>query len=315
MKSWKRKVKNIILIFFKTVFVMFFMTFFSVKAKEMINAKYLFSFNSYKSSCILRVNDFPAVDTSNAKQGTIAAGFNLTSFLENGANDIELLMGPQDHKDPNTLFSDSSCQVIISKEMETASAEIATFKLSVNDKGKITASGSTNHTNGMFGTEVLEGYTKSEKDYGLYKLRSNVMLKDLPRWSWVNAIPVTDQDLLKIRKAYADIWLMMKNRDIEEIKKITQISNQEMAFAESSTTGMVFISSDFPQHVLNKKITPLPIEWDKYKLITYRGGRLFRLGVGYFQNSPLRFIDSDGEIVFAYNPYFSIIDGKVTLVR
>ncbi|MBJ7223031.1 MULTISPECIES: IdsF [unclassified Brenneria] len=319
MKSWKRKIQNTILIFFKSIFIIIFMTVFSVKAKEVINTKYLFSFNSHKSSCILRVNNFPAIDTSNAEQGTMSAGFNLTAFLENGANDIELLMGPQDHKDPNTLFADSSCQVIISKETENTSTEIANFTLSVNNQGKITADGSTNYTravsSGIFNTEIRENYTKDEKDHGLYKLRSNIILRDLPRWSWVNATPVTEHDLLKIRKAYTDIWLMMKERDIEGLKQITRISNQEMAFAEGATTGMIFISSDFPQHVIDKQLTPLPIEWNKYKLITYRGGRLFRLGVGYFQNSPLRFIDAYGDIAFAYNPYFSIIDGKVTLVR
>ncbi|MEI7159739.1 IdsF, partial [Pectobacterium parmentieri] len=60
---------------------------------------------------------------------------------------------------------------------------------------------------------------------------------------------------------------------------------------------------------------PLPIDWSKYKIIKYRDGRLFRLGVGFFQNSPLRFINEEGKIAFAYRPYFSIIDGKVTLVR
>ncbi|RLM17873.1 IdsF, partial [Brenneria alni] len=296
------------------IFCFFLLAVFPVRASEMINEKYLFSFKSYKSTCILRVNNFPAIDNTTIYSGTMSAGFNLTAFLENGANDIELLMGPQNHKDPNTLFPDSSCQVIISKETKNASEEIAVFKLGVNDKGEITANESVNPTTStIFSTEIWEGYTKNEKDYGLYKLRSNIILKGLPRWSWVNATPVTENDLVKIRMAYTDIWLMMKNRDIEGLKKITQLSNQEMAYAEGATTGMMFISSGFPQHVIDKQLTPVPIEWDEYELITYCGGRLFRLAAGFFQNSPLQFKNSDGKVVFVYNPYFSIIDGKVIL--
>ncbi|PWD57687.1 hypothetical protein [Pectobacterium parmentieri] len=285
---------------------------FPAKAEEGIKEKYLFSFKTYKSTCILRVNDLPAVDNTEMDSGTISAGFNLTAFLENGNNDVELLMGPLDHKDPKTLYPDSSCQVIVTKDTETTSTEIANFKLTVNEKGEITANNSATTANS---STVFEGYTKNEKDYGFYKVRGSLKAAGLPRWSWVNATPVTENDLQKIKVAYTDIWMMMKDRDIEGLKKVTQISNQEMAFAEGSNTGMMFISTDFPQHVIDKKLTPLPIDWSKYKIIKYRDGRLFRLGVGFFQNSPLRFINEEGKIVFAYRPYFSIIEGKVTLVR
>ncbi|MBJ7223029.1 MULTISPECIES: IdsF [unclassified Brenneria] len=319
MVGWKKTIQNIGLILFDGAFCFLLLVVFPVRADEMNSEKYLFSFKTYKSSCLLRVNNFPAIDNATIYSGTMSAGFNFTAFLENGANDIELLMGPQNIEDSNTLFTDSSCQVIISKETRNTSTEIANFTLSVNNQGKITANGSANYTSGVssgiFNTEIWEGYTNDENDYDMYKLRSNLILRDLPRWSWVNATPVTERDLLKIRKAYADIWLMMKERDIEGLKQITRISNQEMAFAEGVTTGMIFISTGFPQHVINKQLSPIPIVWDEYELITYRGGRLFRLGAGFFQVSPLQFKDSKGNVVFSYNPYFSIIDGKVTLVR
>ncbi|WP_420064963.1 IdsF [Pectobacterium colocasium] len=312
MINWKRVIQNIGLILFNINFCFFLLGMYPVRADEMSSEKYLFSFKTYKSTCLLRVNDFPAIDNTKIDSGTMSAGFNLTAFLENGNNDIELLMGPQDHKDPKTLYPDSSCQVIVTKDTETTSTEIANFKLSVNEKGEITASESVNTANSA---TVFEGYTQNEQDYGFYKIRGSLKATGLPRWAWVNATPVAEDDLQKIKIAYTDIWLMMKDRDIEGLKKITEISNQEMAFAEGSTTGMMFISTDFPQHVVDKQLTPLPIEWNKYKIIKYRDGRLFRLGVGFFQNSPLRFINSEGKIVFAYRPYFSIIDGKVTLVR
>lgn len=312
MKVLEKSFRSIGLIFFNMTFFFLILAVCPVKASEVVSEKYLFSFQSHKSSCLLRVNDLPAADTGRAREGTMSTGFNLTAFLENGQNDIELLMAPLDHKNPKTLFPDSSCQLIVTKNTETISTEIAKFKLSVNENGRITASDSVNTSNSA---TVSEGYTKDEKDYGFYKVTGTVHIAGLSNWAWVNATPVTENDLPKIKMAYADIWSMMKARDIEGLKKVTQISNEEMAFAEGATTGMMFISTDFPQHVIDKELTPLPIEWNKYKIIKYRDGRLFRLGVGFFQNSPLRFVNSDGKIVFAYRPYFSIIDGKVVLVR
>ncbi|MEQ9996915.1 IdsF [Pectobacterium versatile] len=312
MKNWKKVNLDIGLILFKMVFFFFLLGVSPVRADEMSSEKYLFSFKTYKSTCLLRVNDLPAVDNTMLHSKTMSTGFNLTAFLENGNNDIELLMGPKNHKDPKTLYPDSSCQVTITKDTETSSTEITSFKLSVNEKGEITASDSSSTVNSE---KVFEGYTQNEQDYGFYKVRGNLKIDRLPRWSWVNATPVTENDLPKIKLAYTDIWLMMKDRDIEGLKKISQISNQEMAFAEGTTTGLMFISTDFPQHVIDKKLAPAPIEWGKYKIIRYRNGRLFRLAIGFFQNSPLKFQDSNGDVVFTYNPYFSIIDGKVTLVR
>ncbi|MBI0496363.1 IdsF, partial [Pectobacterium parmentieri] len=69
---------------------------------------------------------------------------------------------------------------------------------------------------------VFEGYTKNEKDYGFYKVRGRLKAAGLPRWSWFNATPVTEDDLQKIKVAYTDIWMMMKDRDIEGLKKVTQ---------------------------------------------------------------------------------------------
>ncbi|MFP1963056.1 IdsF [Lonsdalea quercina] len=309
MISWKKVIRNIGLISFNLVVLI---TLFPARAENMINEKYLFSFKSNKSTCALRVNELSAADTTLASQGTMSAGFNLTAFLENGSNDIELLMGPQDYDNPKTLFSDSSCQVIVTKNTATSSMEIANFKLSVSEDNKITASDSVATANS---SKVFEGYTKNEQDYGFYKVRGKLKIDGLPRWAWTKATPVTEHDLPNIKAAYMDIWAMIKDRDIEELKKVTQISNQEMAFAEGTTTGMIFTSTDLPQHVVDKTLTPMPIEWDKYHLIKYRDGRLFRLGVGYYQHSPLRFKNKEGKFVFGYNPYFSIVDGKIKLVR
>jgi len=98
----------------------------------------------------------------------------------------------------------------------------------------------------------------------------------------VDATPVTERDVLEVRKACAGIWNIIKKRDIEGLKNITSVSTNEMAYAEGTTTGIMFHSTGFPEQVTDKSLSLVPIEWGKYKLISYRGGRLFRLGVGFF---------------------------------
>jgi hypothetical protein len=315
MISWIKKTQGIVSILGKVVVCLILITPLYVKAEDISDEKYLFSFKSNKSACILRVNNLPAVDSAAAEQRTMSAGFNLTAFLADGDNEIELLAGPRNPKDPQTLFPDSSCEVVISKDSKDSSIEIARLKLSVNEKGQMSADNSTYYNRGAFNSKITEGYTNNESDYGLYKATTSLILNGLPKWSWVKATPVTDSDLPAIRKAYEDIMVMIKNRDIEGLKKLTKISNEEMGAAEGASPEMMFISTDFPQHVVDKKLTLEPTIWDEYKLRTYCNGRLFRLAVGYYQSSPLRFKNAEGEFVFSYSPYFSIIDGKVKLVR
>lgn len=315
MKVWNEINRNIASILFSFLLCFFVFSFPPVKANNMSIEKYLISFKSYKSTCILRVNGMPAVENSMIPSRTMSAGFNTTSFLSNGENDIELLIGPADYEDKDSLVPDASCQIVISKDTKDTSTEVASFKLSVDSNGEFTASESHNYHAGEFNTEVLEGYTKNKKDFGLYKLRSKIIIKGLPKWSWADATPVTEKDIPKVRKAYSDIWNMMKVRNLDELKKIARVSSEEMAFAEGSTTGMMFASTGFPERVIDKKLTPIPIVWDEYDFLTYANGRLFRLAAGYFQNSPLQFQDDNGETVFVYNPYFSIVNGKVVLVR
>lgn len=271
--------------------------------------KYRFSFKTHKSTCLLRLNNFPAMDNTTIPSGTMSAGFNITPYLENGANRVELLMGPQDSKDPGTLFPNSTCEVTFSKITEGVSEKVSAYKVIVDNQKNITASKSSPDQ------KITEGYTKDAMDYGLYKVRGDLMVDGLPEWSWVNARPVTEGDLQAIRNAYAEIAALIKRKNIEELKAITQIANQEIALSLGSSSDFIFSSTGLPAHVMSKDFTLAPIDWDEYQLVTYNNGRLFRLAVGFFQISPLQFINPEGEISFGYNPYFSIINGKVTLVR
>lgn len=278
-------------------------------------ATYKFSINATKSTCVLRLNDFPVIDTTLTTSGSISAGYGITPYLENGLNRIELLMGPLDHEDPKTLYPDTSCKVSISKKHNGVINKIASYTLAVDENGHIKAIKGSDDVENAYNKNITEGYTKNAEDYGLYKLSGDLVVSDVPKWSWVDATPVNASLLPDIQKTYATLWSAMKNRDVAWLSKFAKISNEEISVATGMPPQMIFESTDFPGHILDKTLTPLPIEWDDYELVTYRGGRLFRLGVGYYQNSPLKFKNESGGVVFSYNPYFSIINGKITLVR
>lgn len=315
MISWKKKNLSTGLLFFSCLLPTLLSAECLAETKKMISEKYLVSFKTKKSTCILRVNDLHGADSTLADLRTISMGYNSTAFLENGQNKVEVLMGPMDHTDPETLFRDSECTVSISKDNPDQSIEVANFIMNVNDNNKISAADSVNHTYSNQGKSFYEGYSNNSNDFGLYKLESNIFIKGLPKWSWVDATPVTENDLPKIRAAYEKIWKLMYDRDIEGLINISRISIEELAYAEGASQKLIFMSTDLPQNVANNNLRAMPIDWKKYRLKTYRGGRLFRMTVGFFENSPLKMMNADGKAVYAYAPYFSMIDGRVVLVR
>jgi hypothetical protein len=288
---------------------------FSVKAKIMADEKYLFSFKSHKSNCILKVNNLPAVDTYQAPMGTMAAGFNLTAFLADGSNKIELLIEGIDEKDYKKLEHDASCEVVITKATEKSSEELSRIKLMVNEHGYPTAVNSLHYQGNIYNSKIAESYSDQKEYSGMYQASSDLLLSGMPQWSWVKARPITEKDRPALRKAYEAIMVMIKNRDMPGLKQVTRISNEEMGAAENTSPAMMFISTDFPQHVVKKELTLEETIWEDFQLRTYCGGRLARLALGYYQTSPFRFQDTAGDVIFSYNPYFAIIDEKVVLVR
>lgn len=111
----------------------------------MNKVKYLVSFKTNRSACMVRVNNFPMINNFTYKSGSITTGFNITAFVENGLNHIELLMGAVDPGDNSTLYPDSDCELIISKETSTSSQQITSLILSVDKNGDVTPTSSSNY--------------------------------------------------------------------------------------------------------------------------------------------------------------------------
>lgn len=279
------------------------------------NFKYLYSFKTSRSACLIRVNNIPIVNNFSHSEGSIITGGNITSFSESGDNYIEVMMGPVSPDDINTLYRDSSCELILTKAIANSSQHVTTMKLTVDDNTKIIASSSSNYKGLSDEGPIDETQLPYNKEQDLYRIARNVKFSGLPEWSWQTARPVTDADLPEIRKVYTQIWTAMKNRDVDTLKKMTEISSRGMGIASGLSPEFVFKSYNLPQEVLNPERQVVDLEWEGAELITYCNGRLFRLAEGVYQNSPLELKNKNGKVVFTYNPYLSIINDKVVIVR
>jgi hypothetical protein len=282
----------------------------------MDGVKYLVSFKTKRSACMVRVNGFPVFDNLTYSSGTIATGDNLTSFIENGKNKIEVLMGSVDSQNKDTLYSDSECEFTITRDTIDSSENVTTIKLSVDDDKNIIAALSSNYDGFKHEGRMIEEQLPEDSRLYLHRFYRDIEFSGIKKWSWVDADrAVSEKDLPAIQDTYREIWQAIKNRDISQLKTMATISSQEMGDAEGISPDIVFESYDLPKNVLDANLMPVNLEWDKYKLTTYCGGRVFRLTSGIYQNSPLRLKDKKDKVVFSYDPYLSIINGKVVIVR
>lgn len=277
--------------------------------------RYFGSFKSYRSGCMARVNDFPVVNNFSYATGSVSTGFNITPYLVNGSNKVELMMGPVDPDNNETLYSDSECELIITKDTLSSSEKVTAVLLKVNEQRSVYSFNSSNFAGSKSESRIDETQSKADKEQNLYRVSRQVLMRDIPEWIWVNATPVTEKAMPRIFAAYQSIWQIMYKRDLLALKNITRISNSEIGKAEGLSPDGIFSSYDLPEHISNIDLKPINFSLKDYKLKTYHNGRVFRLVDGIYENSPLRLKNKDGEIVYSYNPYFSIIDGKIVVVR
>ncbi|EJH7007327.1 hypothetical protein QEA29_004521 [Salmonella enterica] len=315
MKSWKRKNQRTGVICLNIVLLLILVNISPLWAKSMDNIKYLFSFQTRRSGCMVRVNNIPIIDNFTYSTGTISTGGNITSFVENGENSVEVMMGPVDQYDNNTLYPDSECILTITRDTINTSQHVTTMKLSVDNDKKIVASLSSNYDGLHSEGRISESQTPFSKEQNLHRISRDVNLSDLPEWAWVKATPVSEKDLPAIKEVYTTIWKAMHNRDIDALKKMTAISGKEMGQAEGITADLVFSSYGLSEKLQDTDLSIVDLSWKEKELVTYCDGRLFRLATGIYQNSPLKLKNKDGKTVFTYNPYLSIINGKIVIVR
>ncbi|MBD2810635.1 hypothetical protein ID853_07025 [Xenorhabdus sp. Vera] len=280
--------------------------------------KYLLSINTSKSFCYLSVNGMPAMDNRGAgTHGVQSSGLNATAFLENGTNTIELLFSDRTSENSSKFDPNAQCETTLKKVSAFGDEEIIShIKLTVDKEGNTLTSESLNQI-GRTGSEFeFTGMATTPGDEGFYKARKSFNLNGLPDWMWTKARPVTENDLPEIKNFYQEIINILAHKDLDKLWKISKPAWDEWAMADNSNPRIFFDSMNFERLTDSKIYTPrLFPKWQDYKLVKYKEGRLFRLEKGNFGRSPIIMDKNGTEYIYTYDPYLSIIDGKVVIAR
>ncbi|MCC8376230.1 MULTISPECIES: hypothetical protein [Photorhabdus] len=302
---------------------LFFIALFSLSAygrNTMDQVKYITYLETHRARCVLRVNGMYTLSSLHSITGTISTGYNIAPLLQNGKNTIYIEMAPFSDAKEGYIYKDkdAECKVRLVRMTPYQSDEITNIIASVADKNGIAEPNSMKSVNFNVDTAQYSKITeKNLKDEGIYYAERTVTLNDLPVWAWTMATPLpeTEASTELVRKAYEDIWQIMKNKDLVALQSSAKLMLHEHALANNSTEQVFFDSLDFKQDFDNN-YQAVPIDWSKYKLIRYMGGRLFRFQLEHSNNSPLLIEDkNNSENGRTFSPYFSLINGKVVISR
>lgn len=119
--------------------------------------------------------------------------------------------------------------------------------------------------------------------------------------------------LATIKAFYEELHNAFRRQDLAKIRNMTGGAREMLATTQGGTPDSMWDSMDFKRYFDNGFKT-VPVNWDKYELHTYKDGRIFRYELGYDRVSPIELENRDGDN-FVYNPYLSVINGKVTVVH
>ncbi|OWO84096.1 hypothetical protein B5C26_03425 [Photorhabdus luminescens] len=306
----------------KKIFL-FFMILFSLSAygkNTMDKVKYITYLETNRARCVLRINGIYTLSNLYSMTGTISTGYNVAPLLQNGKNTIYIEMAPFSDAKEGYIYKDkdAECKVRLVRVTPYQSDEITNIIASVADKNGIAEPNSMKSINFNTNTEQYSKITeKNLKDEGIYYAERTVTLNDLPIWAWTIATPLpeTEASTELVKKAYEDVWQIMKNKDLAALQSVSKLMLYEHAQANNSTEQSFFDSLDFKKDFDNG-YQAIPINWSKYKLVRYMGGRLFRFQLEHSNNSPLLIEDkNNSENGRTFSPYFSLINGKVVISR
>ncbi|WP_239002594.1 hypothetical protein [Photorhabdus khanii] len=286
----------------------------------MDKVKYIAYLETNRAYCVLRVNGIYTLSNLGSITGTISTGYNVAPILQNGKNTIYIEIAPFRNAKEGYVYQEkgTECKVRLVRVTPYESDEVTNIIASVADKNGALEPTSMKSVNFNVDTAQYSKITeKNLKDRGFYYAERTVTLNDLPVWAWTMATPLpeTAASTELVKKAYEDIWQVMKNKDLAALQSVAKLMLYEHAQANDSTEQSYFDSLDFKDDFDNG-YQAVPIDWRKYKLMRYLGGRLFRFQLEHSNNSPLLIEDkNNSENGRTFSPYFSLINGKVVISR
>ncbi len=309
-QSLRKRIRNTLSISVtKFIFIFIYMISGYANACEVMKTNYSVSFNSTESFCLVKVNGILIMDSGDSSTGTMFAGQTISGLLENGENTITMAMVDEPFsQDGSGLTTDMACKVTVEKLYPGNKSEpLITASLLVNNDKQIVPDTSDDKSIVKFGV------TDRHFEDGAIEVTKKFRADDLPDWNWTTATPVAEQDIPKIKAFYEELHNAFRRQDLVKIRKMTGGAWDMLAATQGGTPDMMWDSMDF-KYYFDNGYKMLPVNWDKYELRTYKNDRIFRFERGYSRSSPIRLENKESHR-FNYNPYLSIIDGKVTVVH
>ncbi|WP_065187821.1 hypothetical protein [Shewanella woodyi] len=276
------------------------------------NVKYLAGFNTTKAYCFAFINDMQSGDNLFTSSGTVSTGFNVTPYLENGENSLSIqvvsLTAPQDL----AFEPDASCEFSVTAHTGDREYKLTSVVSSVNENLKAVGT-NTPEYKGSDKIGAVKEFTVNNSV--LYEIRRDFMIQGLPNWAWTSASPFTPtkDNIQKLKDRYLDLWMLFSNKDVKAIGKQAELAMYELGDGDGYSAEEYWNTYGYQKEFSDGKVA-LPIEWSHFKFASYKDGRLFRLE-DPDGNSPLQIGTPDGNDFISYNPYFSLINGKLVITR
>ncbi|MFP2515991.1 hypothetical protein [Buttiauxella agrestis] len=294
--------------------------------ENMDKIRYSAYFNTVSSNCILSINGLDYLSTLKSSR-TISTGSDITDALENNnENEVGLIFFPSE---PDIKTEVYSCEVKIIKSSPNKPDEIITnFKVLFDGKNGRSFNDSQGYSivdiSDATKNPIIKGISNRIKFKGDEKPEDwltafrNFNASGIPVWTWTKASPQNNDLALRnqLISAYKDLINDLKDSNLNTIKRKYSLALDEYAKTDQTDDTELFFNSIGIVNAVEKGKVNLNPDWNKFKVLTYQKDRIFCLGMGgASRRSPIQFFNDKGKRIFSWNPFFAMIDGKMTLVR
>ena len=265
------------------------------------------------------INGMEQLDNLSTTSGTFTAGFNASAFLQPGENQFTIATAPIGVYDGDFTYRENDrCELALFGAFpDGTKEELSSLSATIVD-GKPTVATSKVYPD-KHQTPLTD--TQGILDGRLTDFSRPIYIKTIPRWRWVDATPIREdnpEQMKQLYRAYNHLISLMEKRDFEGLKMAWSLSNREKAMAEAyySSPEEFFDAISFEsafEEASDAAVRPRR-EWHECQFESFMGGRLVRLEDSR-SHSPLRIGSKEKDLVTFFTPYFSMIDGRIVVPR
>ncbi|HIF9420470.1 TPA: hypothetical protein ACX6SA_000514 [Photobacterium damselae] len=270
------------------------------------NVKYSFELRTQKSYCFAQVNGVN-VANSNTIGGTISSGYDMSTILQNGKNTMTIIFTGMDDSDRKKIEQDAYCTLLIKEQVKWDMINYAS--LVGNSLNGLASGKNSPHYDGLGQAgKVTEGYW--EKIDQMYKVERTFTVSGVQEWEWTKGSKITDSERNRnlLYKKYVSLYKKLKNKDERSLMDFYHVALSESASNDNDTMEAEWESLGISK-MLNNGYEPTLVDISKFNLVTYAGGKIFRLE-NEFGSSPIK-MEKSKEKARTINPYFAYVDGEI----